>query len=183
MPDPRLTLVVITRNRREELLRTLGLLAALPERPPVIVVDNGSADGTAAAVRRAHPDILLIAARRNLGAVGRNLAVRRVSTPYVAFCDDDTWWEPGSLPLAADVLDQHPDVASVTARIVVEPAGTDDPIVPELAQSPVPARPGLPGPALMSILAGASVLRCDAFREVGRLLVPAVPRWGRGTAG
>ena len=167
VPDPRLTLVVITRNRREELLRTLGRLAALPERPPVIVVDNGSADGTAAAVRRAHPEILLIAARRNLGAVGRNLAVRRVSTPYVAFCDDDTWWEPGSLPLAADVLDRHPDVASVTARIVVEPAGTDDPIVPELAQSPVPGRPGLPGPALMSILAGASVLRCDAFREVG----------------
>src|ERR1700691_1759572 len=65
---------------------------------------TGTADGTAAAVRRAHPDILLIAARRNLGAVGRNLAVRRVSTPYVAFCDDDTWWEPGSLPLAADVL-------------------------------------------------------------------------------
>ena len=55
----------------------------------------------------------------------------------------------------------------MTARIVVEPAGTDDPIVPELAQSPVPGRPGLPGPALMSILAGASVLRCDAFREVG----------------
>jgi GT2 family glycosyltransferase len=167
LPDPRLTVVVITRNRREELLRTLGLLAALPERPPVIVVDNGSADGTAAAVRRAHPQVHVIAARRNLGAVGRNLAVRRVTSPYVAFCDDDTWWEPGSLALAADALDQHPDLASVTARIVVEPAGTDDPIVPELAQSPVPARPGLPGPALMSILAGASVLRCDAFREVG----------------
>ena len=167
LPDPRLTVVVITRNRREELLRTLGLLAALPERPPVIVVDNGSADGTAAAVRRAHPQVHVIAARRNLGAVGRNLAVRRVTTPYVAFCDDDTWWEPGSLALAADALDRHPDLASVTARIVVKPAGTDDPIVPELAQSPVPARPGLPGPALMSILAGASMLRCDAFREVG----------------
>ena len=121
-PDPRLTVAVITRNRREELLHTLGLLAALPERPPVIVVDNGSSDGTAAAVRRAHPQVDVIAARRNLGAVGRNLAVRRVTTPYVAFCDDDTWWEPGSLALAADMLDRHPDLASVTARIVVEPA-------------------------------------------------------------
>ena len=130
--------MVITRNRREELFRTLGRLAALPERPPVIVVDNGSDDGTPVAVRRAHPQMLLIAARRNLGAVGRNLAVRRVSTPYVAFCDDDTWWEPGSLRLAADALDRHPDVASVTARIVVQPAGTEDPIVPELAQSPSP---------------------------------------------
>ena len=119
LPDPRLTVVVITRNRREELLRTLGLVAALPERPPVIVVDNGSADGTVAAVRRAHPQMHLIAVRRNLGAVARNLAVRRVTTPYVAFCDDDTWWEPGSLRLAADALDRHPDMASVTARIVV----------------------------------------------------------------
>ena len=165
--DPRVTVVVMTHNRRDELARSLGRLAALPERPPVIVVDNGSADGTAAMVRRRYPGMQLIAARRNLGAVARNLAVRRVTTPYVAFCDDDTWWEPGSIARAADVLDAHPDVAVVTARIVVEPGGTDDPIVPELAGSPVPGRPGLPGPALMSFLAGASVLRTGPFRAAG----------------
>jgi GT2 family glycosyltransferase len=164
--DPRMTVVIITRDRRAELLRTLGRLAEVPERPPVIVVDNASADGTAAAVHRLFPRVHLIAARRNLGAVGRNVALRRVSTPYVAFCDDDTWWEPGSLALAADALDAHPDVAAVTARIVVQPAGTDDPITPELAESPLPGRPGLPGPALISIMAGASMLRCDAFRAV-----------------
>ena len=167
LADPRLTVVVITRNRSAELLHTLGKLMVLPEQPPVVVVDNGSSDGTVAAVRREYPEVLLIAAQRNLGAVGRNLALRRVATPYVAFCDDDTWWEPGSLTLAVDALDRHPDVAAVTARIIVEPGGTDDPIVPELAHSPLPGRPGLPGPALMSILAGASVLRCDAFRAVG----------------
>jgi GT2 family glycosyltransferase len=167
LADPRSTVVVITWDRREELARTLDMLAALPERPPVIVVDNGSADGTAAAVRRDHPGMELIAVQRNLGAVARNLALRRVTTPYVAFCDDDTWWEPGSLRLAADALDQHPDVAAVTVRIVVEPGGTDDPIVTELANSPLPGRPGLPGPPLMSIMAGASMVRCDAFREVG----------------
>ena len=165
--DPRMTVVIITRNRREELLRTLGRLAEVPERPPVIVVDNASADGTAAAVRRLVPRVHVIAARRNLGAVGRNLALRRVSTPYVAFCDDDTWWEPGSLGRAADALDAHPDLAAVMARIVVQPDGTDDPINPELAGSPLPGRPDLPGPALISIMAGASMLRCDAFRAVG----------------
>jgi GT2 family glycosyltransferase len=159
--------VVITRNRRGELARTLDQLAGLPERPAVIVVDNGSADGSAAYVRWRHPDVRLIAARHNLGAVGRNIAVREVQTPYVAFCDDDTWWHPGSLSHAADVLDAHPDVAAVTARIVVEPSGEEDPIVPELAHSPVPGRPGLPGPALLSIMAGASVLRTGAFRAAG----------------
>jgi GT2 family glycosyltransferase len=166
-PDSRVTVVVITRNRRSELARTLGKLAALPEHPAVIVVDNGSDDGTAAYVRWRHPQVQLIAARDNLGAVGRNLALRRVTTPYVAFCDDDTWWAPGSLTRAADALDAHPDVASVTARIVVEPDGTDDPITPELAHSPLPGRPGLPGPALLSIMAGASVLRASSFRAAG----------------
>ncbi len=165
--DPRLTVVVITRNRRAELDRTLTRLTALPERPPVIVVDNASADGTAAAVRRDHPGVRLILARRNLGAVARNLAVREVTTRYVAFCDDDTWWEPGALGLAADALDRNPDVAAIMARIVVQPAGTDDPIVPELEHSPLPGRAGLPGPVLMSFMAGASMLRCAPFRQVG----------------
>jgi len=167
MTDNRSTVVVITRNRRDELLRTLDKLTALPEHPPVVVADNGSHDGTVAAVRRRYPDIEVIPARRNLGAVARNLAVRQVGTPYVAFCDDDTWWEPGSLGRCADALDAHPDVAAITARIIVEPAGTEDPIVPELAGSPVPGRPGLPGPALMSFLAGASMLRTGPFRSVG----------------
>jgi GT2 family glycosyltransferase len=166
-PDTRITVVLITHNRRAELARTLGHLAALPEQPAVIVVDNGSDDGTAAYVRSQYPDVALIAARRNLGAVGRNVALRLVTTPYAAFCDDDTWWEPGSLALAADALDANPDVAAVTARIVVEPSGEDDPIVPELAHSPVVGRAGLPGPALLSIMAGASVLRTDAFRAAG----------------
>lgn len=165
--DPRVTVVVITRNRRAELSRTLRKLESLPEKPAITVVDNGSDDGSAAYVRWQHPAVSLIAARRNLGAVGRNLALRRVTTPYAAFCDDDTWWEPGSLALAADALDAQADIAAVTARIVVEPSGEDDPIVPELASSPVPARPGLPGPALVSIMAGASVLRADAFRAAG----------------
>jgi GT2 family glycosyltransferase len=165
--EQRVTVVVITRNRREQLASTLARLAALPGQPSVIVADNGSSDGTPAMVRHRFPGMLLLPARGNLGAVARNLAVRRVTTPYVAFCDDDTWWEPGALAAAADALDAHPDVACVTARIVVEPGLGDDPIVAELAGSPVPGRPGLPGPALLSFLAGASVLRTGPFRAAG----------------
>ena len=167
MSDQRTGVVVITHNRRSELDRTLHRLAGLPERPRVVVVDNGSSDGTATAVRRDHPWVELVPSERNLGTVGRNVGVDRLDTPYVAFCDDDTWWDPGSIARAADVLDAHPDVAVVTARIVVEPAGTEDPIVAELRDSPVRGRGGLPGPALGSFLAGASVVRRDAFRAVG----------------
>ncbi|MGW4074120.1 glycosyltransferase family 2 protein, partial [Streptomyces asiaticus] len=45
--DGRTTVVIITRDQRDELLHTLDQLAELPERPPVIVTDNGSTDGTA----------------------------------------------------------------------------------------------------------------------------------------
>src|SRR4051812_41358213 len=158
-PDQRVAVVVITHQRRDELLLALTRLGQLPERPHVVVVDNGSTDGTADAVRARHPWVELIASPTNLGAVGRNLGVARLDTPYVAFCDDDTWWDPGSLRTAADVLEAHPRLAVVTARILVEPGGTEDPIVAELRDSPVVGAAWLPGPALGSFLAGASVLR------------------------
>jgi GT2 family glycosyltransferase len=166
-PDPRVAAVVITHQRREELLTAVARLLDLPERPHVVVVDNGSTDGTADAVRERFPDVELIASAENLGAVGRNVGVARLDTPYVAFCDDDTWWEPGSLRTAADALDAHPRLAVVTARILVEPGGREDPVVPELRDSPVRGADWLPGPALGSFLAGASVLRREAFRQVG----------------
>jgi GT2 family glycosyltransferase len=166
-PDPRVAVVVITHQRRDELLGALARLRALPEQPHVVVVDNGSTDGTADAVRQRFPEVELVASPENLGAVGRNLGVARLATPFVAFCDDDTWWDPGSLARAADVLERFPRLAVVTARIVVEPGGTEDPIVAELRDSPVRGADWLPGPALGSFLAGASVLRREAFEEVG----------------
>lgn len=165
--DPRVAVVVITHQRREELLLALDRLLALPERPHVVVVDNGSTDGSADAVRTRFPAVELIASPENLGAVGRNVGVARLHTPYVAFCDDDTWWEPGSLRIAADTLEANPRLAVVTARILVEPGGGEDPIVAELRDSPVRGADWLPGPALGSFLAGASVLRRDAFTDVG----------------
>ncbi len=102
------TVLVITHNRRPELLRTLEKLRALPERPPVIVADNASRDGSADAVAARFPEMRLLRLSRNHGAVARNLAARLARTPYLAFCDDDSWWEPGSLSHAAGLLDAAP---------------------------------------------------------------------------
>ena len=166
-PDPRVAVVVITHDRVDELLHTLGLLTELPERPHVVVVDNASVDGTAAEVRSRFPRVDLLEPGANLGAAGRNLGVAAVDTPYVAFCDDDTWWSPGSLTKAADLLDAHPRLAVVTGHIVVEPDGVDDPVCADMRDSPLPRPDGLPGHPLLSFLAGASVLRRHAFMEVG----------------
>lgn len=167
MGEPRVAVVVITHNRCSELDRTLAKLRALPEEPTVVVVDNGSDDGTADMVRDRHPMITLLSPGMNLGAPGRNLGVALVDAPYVAFCDDDTWWDPGSLTRAAELLDQHPQLAVLTAHILVEPGARDDPICAELLRSPLPRPPGLPGYPLLSFLAGASVVRRAAFEQAG----------------
>src|SRR4051812_39136584 len=70
-PAPRAAVAVTPPQRRDELLRSLALLRALPEQPHGVVVDNGPTDGTAAAVRARFPEVELIASRVNLGAVGR----------------------------------------------------------------------------------------------------------------
>ncbi|HWB73012.1 MAG TPA: glycosyltransferase [Egibacteraceae bacterium] len=174
-PDERVSVVMITRNRVDEAVATVGRLRALPERSRVVVVDNGSSDGTAASLRAAFPEVDVVALDRNLGAAGRTVGVEAVATRYVAFADDDSWWAPGSLARAADVLDAHPRLAVVTARILVGAEQTQDPICEEMAASPLPREPGLPGAPLLSFLAGASMVRRSAYLAVGgfepRLLI------------
>src|SRR5436305_14443569 len=58
--DPRVAVVMITYNRRDEVLRSLGHLTTLPERPRIVLVDNGSTDGTAAGVTQHFPPAELL---------------------------------------------------------------------------------------------------------------------------
>jgi peptidoglycan/xylan/chitin deacetylase (PgdA/CDA1 family) len=78
------------------------------------VVDNGSTDGTAAAIAGDDPDFEVVAAGKNLGASARTLGVARASAGCVSFCEDDTWWEPESLRHAADLFDAQPRLAVIT---------------------------------------------------------------------
>lgn len=165
-PTGPVTVVIATRNRLAELRRTLDRLAALPEKPPVIVVDNASHDGTAAAVAREYPDVTVLRLRRNHRASARNRGVRRAATRYVAFSDDDSWWDPGSLRRACGLLDRHPGVGAVAARTLVGEPAADDPLNKALAASPLPAN-GLPGPRVLGFLGCAVVARRDAFLGAG----------------
>src|SRR5436190_17180851 len=103
--DPRLGIVMITHNRRAQVLQTLAELTRLPDTPRIVVADNDSTDGTAAAIAQSFPHVDVIEADRNLGAAGRTLGVRHLDVPYIAFSDDDTWWAPGSLRRATDLFD------------------------------------------------------------------------------
>jgi GT2 family glycosyltransferase len=163
----RVTVVLITRDRRTSLLRTLAELRELPERPPVVVVDNGSRDGTADAVRAAFPEVRVLRPGRNLGAPGRTLGVRAARTPYVAFADDDSWWASGALDRAADHLDAAPRLALLAARILVGPERRLDPVCRDMAASPLPRAGDLPGPSVLGFVACGAVVRRAAFLAVG----------------
>ena len=119
--------MIATRNRVEELHRTLDRHSHLPERPAVIVVDNGSHDGTATMVRNSFPQFGLVSLPANVGAEARTLGARLATTPYVAFTDDDAWWEAGGLHSAIAAMSDDPSVGLVAAKVVVGENGIDDP--------------------------------------------------------
>lgn len=162
----RISVVITTRNRRERLLGNLGRLLALPERPPVVVVDDASTDGTTAAVRGGFPEVTVLRLERSLGAAARTHGVRGAATPYVAFADDDSWWEPGALDRAVRILDRHPHVGLLAARVLVEPDGRDDPTNEALATSPL-HEAGLPRPQVLGFVACGAVVRREAYLDVG----------------
>ncbi len=163
---PAATVVIATRNRGPELCRTLDRLAGLPERPPVVVVDNGSEDGTPALVRQRFPSTELIALRHNCGAWARNLGVARARTPLIALTDDDSWWAPGALATAAAVLAVSPEVGLLAARILVGPDQDPDAVNAVMAASPLPSD-GLPGPRVMGFLGCGAVIRREAYLAAG----------------
>lgn len=185
--DASVGVFVITHNRAEELCRTLDQLVALSEgpsttpsttpatspspTPTIVVVDNASVDDTVERVGRRHPDITLLRSDRNLGGAARVLGARALDTRYVAFCDDDAWWTPGSLRRAVQHLDRCPGMAAVCGAVVVvtppDRRPRTDPTSVVMARSPLPARPGQPGPRLVGLIASATVIRRDLFLAHG----------------
>jgi N-acetylglucosaminyl-diphospho-decaprenol L-rhamnosyltransferase len=167
MPQPPVGVVVATRNRADRLAATLRELTALPERPPVVVVDNASTDHTRSMVVRRFPAVRLLPLPANQGAVARNHGVAALDTPFVAFSDDDSWWAPGSLVTAAGLLREHPRLGLLAAGVRVGPGGEPDPLNAVLARSPLGEAPDLPGREVLGFLGCAAVIRRAAFLDAG----------------
>jgi len=92
--------IIATCNRRDAVLRTLAQLRCceLDAREiEILVVDNASRDGTAAAIAARFPEIRLIALQRNRGACAKNLAIPAARGQYIVFLDDDSFPLPGSI--------------------------------------------------------------------------------------
>jgi len=115
---PDVSAVVVSFNAREELLLCLRSLHAQRERLlEVFVVDNASADGSAAAARHAFPAARVLENPANEGfARANNRALREAKGRYALLLNSDAELLDGALPALARHLDEHPDVAVVGPR-------------------------------------------------------------------
>lgn len=93
----------------------------------IIVVDNGSSDGSPEAVRQDFPEVALIETGKNLGfAKGNNVGIRKSQGKHVCLANSDTIVNPNALRRLVDFLDSHDKVGMVAPRIL-NPDGTIQP--------------------------------------------------------
>ncbi len=102
--DPELVVIIILNlNKREDTLKCLESVSKLDySHYEVVVVDNGSTDGSAEAILNAFPDVHLIRSANNLGVSGgRNLGIEYANNNfqymYLFFLDNDTLVDKESL--------------------------------------------------------------------------------------
>ena len=126
MSTPTLSVVVLSWNTRD---LTLACLRALYAETPrhsreVLVVDNGSADGSADAIAQAFPQVRLIRNEDNrLYSRGNNQGAFAATGEFVCTLNSDTEVRPGALDMLVDFLREHPDHGAVSPKLV-DPDGT-----------------------------------------------------------
>jgi GT2 family glycosyltransferase len=107
-----------TKDYLDQCLRSLTLASPSPS-VEVIVVDNGSMDGSPEMVKDNFPNVKLIRSLENLGfAKGNNLGIQHSSGRYISLVNSDIEILPGCLDALADYLDNNPTVGIVGPRIL-----------------------------------------------------------------
>jgi GT2 family glycosyltransferase len=115
-----LSIIIVSYNARGDLARCLdSLRQAAPAAPfEVIVVDNGSTDGSVEAAR-AFPGVLVIESATNRGfAAANNIGIRASKGSNLLLLNSDTLVNAGAIDTLLAELDRHPEVAVVGPRLV-----------------------------------------------------------------
>ena len=174
---PTVSAVIITRNRKE----TLSLvLARLLEEPlaEIVVVDNGSTDGTAEHMRTYGASVRLVEPGANLGLGGRNLAAADASGDLLLMLDDDCFPLPGSVETLAEAFRSNPQLG--VAGGLVRDVDADGNVLrhTELGTFDWWLRAGRKGDAppegfaAFSFPEGACMIRRAAYLEAGGFFEP-----------
>ena len=128
--EGRVAVVVLNRDRRDDLLACLTALQASAGAPiRTVVVDNGSSDGSIEAVERQFPDVDLLAQGRNLGvAGGRNVGARHAAKAFahefILFLDNDTVVDDRFIARLRDALKADPKSVVACGKAHLDSLGT-----------------------------------------------------------
>ena len=131
---PRVTVVVVSRNRAALLRRCLESLEKSEGRETlqIVVVDNGSSDGSAQ-LDTDFPQAQFIRLPKNFGLTkAMNIGWRAADAEYVFFLHEDTEVEPGAAIRLAETLDANPTAAAACPLLV----GDDGQPAPQLGNLP-----------------------------------------------
>jgi GT2 family glycosyltransferase len=119
---PFVSIIVVNHNGKHFLDDCLSSLAdqTYPaESREVLVVDNGSTDGSAEHIQLCYPWVRLIRSRHNWGfAKGNNVGFERARGELIALLNNDAMAEPGWLAAMVETLRQAPAIGAVTSKIV-----------------------------------------------------------------
>jgi glycosyltransferase involved in cell wall biosynthesis len=109
---PLVSVVIPTFNRSRKVTRAISsVLGQSYPGAQVIVVDDGSADDTPAALEPFRDEIEYLRLPSNLGvSAARNRGIRQATAPLIAFLDSDDYWLPEKLSVQVAFFEAHPDI-------------------------------------------------------------------------
>src|SRR6476661_2835852 len=126
-----LSFCVVNTEQRELLVHCLDAIAAeratLPFTTEVLVLDNASGDGSAAAARRhaVAPEVIALDRRAGKGENDTAL-LKRARGRYALLLNEDSELRPGAVAALRDALEGREDAAAAGARLL-RPDGTGQP--------------------------------------------------------
>jgi len=116
-----LTIVIVNWNTKEDLMTCLSILKERSRVPlfEVLVVDNGSKDGSSEEVHKEYPWVRLLENERNLGfAKAANDALRQMKGRYALLLNPDAQVKEGAIESLFSFMDQHPEAGVAGAQLL-----------------------------------------------------------------
>ena len=123
---PQFSVIIPLYNKEREVEATLRSVLAQTLQPlEVVVVDDGSTDGSAAVVERIASPLIRLIRQSNAGeCAARNRAMSEARGDYFALVDADDGWKPEFLEEVAAMIEEFPDCGIYsTAFDIVSPTG------------------------------------------------------------
>ncbi|HSR53400.1 MAG TPA: glycosyltransferase family 2 protein [Acidobacteriota bacterium] len=118
-PAPAITVVIPNYNQRELLRTCLQSLAGQSRPARVLVVDDGSEDGSAQMVARDFPHFECLELERNRGfAAAANQGLRRVETPFSALLNNDAEAHPDWIAAGLEAFQRLPECGLLASKMV-----------------------------------------------------------------